>query len=109
MGNIGGFIQRTEISKKRMLDGTVEVFEKGSGSRMMFKRTAYEYRKQYTIFRDKESLLYTMVDYFFDTVKDRKRNMENDQIGTDEKLIMLLVALPETSRDIDLAIIRSER
>lgn len=103
---MSGFLsKRTEINKKRILDGTVEVFrKKGSGFTMndiseelhMSKKTIY------TIFRDKESLLYTMVDYFFDTVKkDEKGIWENDQIGTDEKLIMLLAALPETSRDID--------
>ena len=42
---------------------------------------------------------------FFDTVKkDEKGIWENDQIGTDEKLIMLLAALPETSRDIDFSL-----
>jgi len=103
---MSGFLsKKTEINKKRILDGTVEVFrKKGSGFTMndiseelhMSKKTIY------TIFRDKESLLYTMVDYFFDTVKkDEKGIWENDQIGTDEKLIMLLAALPETSRDID--------
>lgn len=103
---MSGFLsKRTEINKKRILDGTVEVFrKKGSGFTMndiseelhMSKKTIY------TIFRDKESLLYTMVDYFFDTVKkDEKEIWEDDNIGTDEKLIRLLAALPETSRDID--------
>jgi AcrR family transcriptional regulator len=103
---MSGFLsKRTEINRKRILDGTVEVYKKkGSGFTMndiseelhMSKKTIY------TIFRDKESLLYTMVDYFFDNVKRGEQEVwESKDLSEDDKLIRLLATLPETSRDID--------
>jgi AcrR family transcriptional regulator len=56
----------------------------------------------YTVFRDKKSLLYDMVDYTFDEIKEHEnRVLDNPNLGTEEKLFQILTVMPENFRGID--------
>lgn len=57
----------------------------------------------YTIFKDKEELFLTMVDYIFDSIKESERAvMENNELSTSEKVRKILGVLPEGYKDVDL-------
>lgn len=67
-----------------------------AGELSMSKKTIYK------VFRDKESLFYQMVDYCFDTIKESEKEvLEDDRLGTVEKIRKILGVLPEGYRDID--------
>lgn len=56
----------------------------------------------YTIFKDKEELFLTMVDYLFDSIKESKRAVvENKELNTLEKVRKILGVLPEGYKDVD--------
>lgn len=92
-------------AKKNILDATIRVFHKKglrftmddiAGELSMSKKTIYK------VFRDKESLFYQMVDYCFDTIKESEKEvLEDDRLGTVEKIRKILGVLPEGYRDID--------
>lgn len=92
-------------ARERILEATIAMFnEKGmkftmddiAGSISMSKKTIY------TVFRDKESLFYELVDYCFDKIKESERRiMENDSLTTVEKLKAILGVLPDSYQNID--------
>ncbi|MDD6667193.1 MAG: TetR/AcrR family transcriptional regulator [Lachnospiraceae bacterium] len=109
---MSGFLSgKDEFNRARILEGTIKVFRKeGIGFTMndlshelgMSKKTIY------TVFRDKESLLYTMVDYFFDSVKkDENEILQRADLPTQEKLRQVLGVMPVSYSDIDFGSIYS--
>ena len=58
----------------------------------------------YTVFRDKKSLLYDMVDYAFDEIKESEAAiLENSNLGIEEKLQQILSVMPENFMDVDFS------
>ena len=56
----------------------------------------------YTVFRDKESLFLAMVDYLFDSIKEREQQvLEDENLSTLEKIRKILGVLPEGYQEID--------
>jgi AcrR family transcriptional regulator len=93
--------------KIKILEGTLQSFnEKGlkftiddvAGQIHISKKTVY------TVFRDKEDLFLTMVDYVFDSIKESESEiMENDKLSTVEKLKAVLGVLPQKYMEIDFS------
>ena len=105
---MSGFLkQNTQDTKKRVLDGTVEVFRKKGASFTMSdisKELGMSKKTIYTVFDDKKQLLVELVDYFFDQVKeDEEKVWEDDSLDTKEKFKRILGAMPEASLDVDFA------
>ena len=96
-----------EKEKLRMtiLEGTIQAFNrKGlkftmddiAGQLGMSKKTIY------TVFRDKETMFFAMVDYMFDSIKESERQVLRDEsFTTVEKIRRVLGVLPEGYKDID--------
>ena len=88
-----------------ILEGTIKAFnQKGlkftmddlAGVLGMSKKTIY------TVFRDKEDLFLTMVDYLFDKIKESERQvLESETLSTKEKIQKVLGVLPESYKDVD--------
>lgn len=101
------FTEREKMElRETILEGVIVVFnQKGLKFTMddvarvlsMSKKTIY------TIFDDKESMFLTMVDYIFDKIKESERKiLEDDSLGTLEKIRRILGVMPEGYREIDL-------
>ena len=88
-----------------ILEGTIQAFNrKGlkftmddiAGQLGMSKKTIY------TVFRDKETMFFAMVDYMFDSIKESERQVLRDEsFTTVEKIRRVLGVLPEGYKDID--------
>ena len=91
--------------RETILEGTIKAFnQKGlkftmddiAGELSMSKKTIY------TVFRDKESLFLAMVDYLFDSIKERELQVLKDEnLSTLEKIRKILGVLPEGYQEID--------
>lgn len=92
--------------RETILEGTIVVFnQKGLKFTMddVAKVLSISKKTIYTVFKDKESLFLAIVDYIFDKIKDSERQvLENDSLGTLEKIHRILGVMPEGYRDIDL-------
>lgn len=88
-----------------ILEGTIKAFNrKGMKFTMddiarilgMSKKTIY------TVFKTKDELLLSMVDYLFDSIKNSEcKIVENKEMTTLEKIKKILGVLPEGYKDID--------
>lgn len=93
--------------KETILEGTLEVFnQKGmkftmddiASSLNMSKKTIY------TVFKNKEDLFLTMVDYLFDGIKESEREvLSATNLGTLQKIKTVLGVMPESYRQIDFS------
>lgn len=92
--------------RETILEGTIEVFnQKGLKFTMddVAKILSMSKKTIYTVFNDKESLFLTMVDYIFDKIKDSERRvLEDESLGTLEKIRRILGVMPEGYREINL-------
>ena len=91
--------------KIKILEATIVVFNR-KGLKFTMDDIAHELlmskKTIYTVFRDKESMFYAMVDYCFDTIKDSEEAILKDpSLNTKERLQKLLGVLPEGYREID--------
>ena len=88
-----------------ILEGTIRAFnEKGLKFTMddVAKTLGMSKKTIYTVFRDKESLFLTMVDYMFDSIKESERIiLEDDNLSTIEKVRKILGVMPESYKDVD--------
>ena len=88
-----------------MIRGTIKAFnEKGLKFTMddVAKILGISKKTIYTVFRDKESMFFTMVDYMFDSIKESERQILADEgLTTLEKIRKILAVIPEGYRDID--------
>lgn len=91
--------------REMILEGVIRVFnEKGLKFTMddVAKTLGMSKKTIYTVFRDKETMFYAMVDYMFDSIKESERNIVEDEgMGTEEKIKKILGVLPEGYRDVD--------
>lgn len=93
------------LAKEKILEATIGVFnEKGLKFTMddIAKELSMSKKTIYTVFRDKESMFYSMVDYCFDKIKDSEKEVLSDRsLTTAERLKRLLGVLPDGYKEID--------
>ncbi len=94
-----------EALRGKILDATICVFNR-KGLKFTMDDVASELcmskKTIYTVFRDKETMFFEMVDYCFDTIKESETKvLEDDSLDTVEKIRAILGVLPESYRDID--------
>lgn len=94
-------------NKERILEATISVFNK-KGLKFTMDDIASELSMSkktiYTVFRDKESLFFSMVDYCFGKIADDKDAvLHDDSLSTVEKLRKVLCVLPEGYKEIDIS------
>ena len=93
--------------RSEILSATISVFNK-KGIKFTMDDVAKEVgiskKTIYTVFADKQELVYDMVDYCFDSIKkSEERVMKNAGLTTIEKLQAILGVLPDGYKDIDFA------
>ena len=91
--------------KTKILEATIKVFNK-KGLKFTMDDIASELSMSkktiYTVFKDKETMFYQMVDYCFDNIKRSEEQVINDDsLSTVEKIRRILCVLPEGYKDID--------
>ena len=93
--------------KEKILEAAIQVFnEKGLKFTMddIAHKVCMSKKTIYTVFRDKESMFFQMVDYCFDKIKDSERSVvEDKELSTIERLRAILGVLPDGYRDIDFS------
>ena len=93
--------------KERILEAVIVVFnEKGIKFTMddVAKQLEISKKTIYTVFQNKEALLYEMVDYAFDSIKESERAiMEDSSLSLIEKIRRILVVLPAGYREVDFS------
>lgn len=91
--------------RDEILAGTIRVFnEKGMKFTMddIAKELGMSKKTIYTIFVDKQELIYEMVDCCFDTIKESEdKVLKNAGLTTVEKIRAIMGVLPEGYKDID--------
>ena len=91
--------------KENILKAVIAVFrEKGIKFTMndIASQLGISKKTIYTVFPNKEELLYEMVDYVFDAIKESERAVvEDDSLTLMEKIRAILLVLPEGYREID--------
>lgn len=91
--------------KEKIIEATIWVFnQKGLKFTMddIAKELSMSKKTIYTVFKDKESLLFEMVDYCFDKIKESEDAVLSDEtLSTAEKIRQILGVLPESYMDID--------
>lgn len=92
-------------NREKILDATIKVFnEKGLKFTMDDIATSLSMSKKtiYTVFRDKETMFYEMVDYCFDAIKESEAEvLNNNNLSTIEKIRQILCVLPDGYKNID--------
>ena len=92
-------------TRQMILEGTIRAFNrKGLKFTMddVAKELSMSKKTIYTVFRDKESLCFAMVDYLFDSIKESEQRVLNDEsLDTLEKIRKVLGVIPEGYREID--------
>lgn len=92
-------------SKIKILEATTKVFNnKGMKFTMddIAKELSMSKKTIYTIFHDKEEILYEMVDYAFGKIKESEEEViNNSSLSTIDKLRMILGVLPESYKSVD--------
>ena len=92
-------------NKEKILEATIKVFNR-KGLKFTMDDIASELSMSkktiYTVFRDKESMFYAMVDYCFDKIKESENEiLSDDSLSTVEKIRGVLAVLPSGYKDVD--------
>ena len=93
--------------REQILEATILVFNK-KGMKFTMDDIARELgmskKTIYTVFADKQELVYDMVDYCFDSIKESEQKvMKNGELSTLEKIHEILGVLPEGYKEIDFS------
>lgn len=98
--------EKTAALREEILKATIQVFnDKGLKFTMndIAERMRISKKTLYKVFDDKEALFLATVDYIFDSIKQsEQRVVEDDALGTVEKVHRILGVLPEGYRDVNL-------
>lgn len=91
--------------REKILDGAVAVYRK-KGLKFTMDDLAREIhiskKTIYTVFRDKKHLVYDLVNYVFDQIKDSEEQIVNDNSLTSiQKLRRILSVMPESFSGVD--------
>lgn len=94
-----------EETKMKIVEGGVKLF-KDHGLKFTMDELANDIKMSkktiYVMFRDKEALLYYMVDYFFNDVqKEEEKILADDSLDTVEKFRRILGAYPDIYSSYD--------
>lgn len=93
--------------EQKILEAAIIVFnQKGMKFTMDDLARQLEISKKtiYTVFLNKEVLLYGMVDYMFDSIKESERAIvEDDSLSLIEKIKKILVVLPEGYQELNFS------
>ena len=93
--------------KQKILEDAIVVFnQKGMKFTMDDLARQLEISKKtiYTVFLNKEELLYGMVDYMFDSIKESEREIVADErLSLIEKIRSIIVVLPAGYRELDFS------
>lgn len=92
-------------NKEKILEATIKVFNR-KGLKFTMDDIASELSMSkktiYTVFRDKESMFFAMVDYCFDKIKESEDEiLSDDSLPTVEKIRGVLAVLPSGYKDVD--------
>ena len=92
-------------NKEKILEATIKVFNR-KGLKFTMDDIASELsiskKTIYTVFRDKESMFFAMVDYCFDKIKESENEiLSDDSLSTVEKIRGVLAVLPSGYKDVD--------
>ena len=91
--------------REKILDGAVRVYrKKGIKFTMddLAKEISMSKKTIYTVFRDKKHLIYDLVNYVFDQIKESEAAVVNDDsLSTTEKLRRVLSLMPESFTGVD--------
>lgn len=94
----------TEV-RKEILEGTIVLFNRSGLKFTMDELAALIHRSKktiYVVFPDKATLLSSMADYVFKSIKETEKEIySNSNLETVEKLRMLLGAMPEQYQTVD--------
>ena len=94
-----------ENDKRKVIEGALAVCRK-KGPKFTMDDVAKEIgmskKTIYQIMRDKNDLLYKMIDYVFDDIKEKENEfLADNSLSTVEKLKAVLSAMPENLKGID--------
>lgn len=92
-------------NKEKILEATIKVFNR-KGLKFTMDDIASELSMSkktiYTVFRDKESMFFAMVDYCFDKIKESEDEiLSDDSLSTVERIRGVLAVLPSGYKDVD--------
>ena len=92
-------------NKEKILEATIKVFNR-KGLKFTMDDIASELSMSkktiYTVFKDKESMFFAMVDYCFDKIKESEGEiLSDDSLSTVEKIRGVLAVLPSGYKDVD--------
>ena len=91
--------------RETILEGTIQAFNKKGLKFTMddiAKTLGISKKTIYTVFSDKESMFYAMVDYMFDCIKESERRIVEDKtLTTIDKIRQIMGVMPESYRNID--------
>lgn len=92
-------------NKEKILEATIKVFNR-KGLKFTMDDIASELSMSkktiYTVFRDKESMFFAMVDYCFDKIKESESEiLSDDSLSTVEKIRGVLAVLPSGYKNVD--------
>ena len=92
-------------NKEKILEATIKVFNR-KGLKFTMDDIASELSMSkktiYTVFRDKESMFFAMVDYWFDKIKESESEiLSDDSLSIVEKIRGVLAVLPSGYKDVD--------
>lgn len=91
--------------KQQILESTIKVFhKKGIKFTMddLAKTLGMSKKTIYTVFKDKNELFLSMVDYLFDAIKESENEILKDEsLSTIEKIQSILCVMPEGYKDLD--------
>lgn len=92
-------------NKEKILEATIKVFnEKGLKFTMddIASELSMSKKTIYTVFKDKETMFFQMVDYCFDNIKESEdKVLKDDSLSTVEKIRGILCVMPDGYKDID--------
>ena len=91
--------------RDKILDGALSVIqEKGAKFTMddLAKKLGMSKKTIYRVFPDKSTMLFDLVDYVFDTIKEEEQRVAADEsLPTDVKFRRILSVMPECFNDMD--------
>lgn len=92
-------------TRERILEATIKVFNR-KGLKFTMDDIATELgiskKTIYAVFKDKESMFFSMVDYCFDKINAHKEmTLQDESLSTVDRIRAVLAMLPDGYRDVD--------
>ncbi len=92
-------------TRERILEATIKVFNR-KGLKFTMDDIATELgiskKTIYAVFKDKESMFFSMVDYCFDKINEHKEmTLQDESLSTVDRIRAVLAMLPDGYRNVD--------